>query len=187
MKTLRFIPALLIATLGFLNPVNAQDAALRPGDTIEVRLGGVPTNDVSQITGSYVIDNQGFVNLAYINKISIGGKTAGQAADIIEGSYKNAQIFTNPTITISTQAGGRFVNVGGEVKSPSRIPFTPDLTLMSAINAAGGMSEFANRKKVRLIRGKEVMVVDTKKILSDPSLDLPVKPGDQIFVEQSFF
>ena len=187
MKTLRFIPALLIAFLGTSICVNAQDAALRSGDTIEIRVGGVPASEVTQITGSYVIDNQGFVNLAYINKVSIGGKTAGQGADIIESAYKNAQIFTNPTITISTQGGGRFVNVGGEVKSPSRVAFTPDLTLMSAINAAGGMSEFADRRKVRLIRGKEVMVVDTKKILSDPSLDIPVKPGDQIFVEQSFF
>ena len=187
MRALHSILALLVVYLGFATALLAQDAALRPGDTIEVRLGGVPTNDVSQITASYVIDNQGYINLAYINKISIGGKTASQAADVIESAYKNAQIFTNPTITISTQAGARFVNVGGEVKAPSRIPFTPDLTLMSAINAAGGMSEFANRKKVRLIRGKEVMVVDTKKILNDPSLDLPVKPGDQIFVEQSFF
>src|SRR4051812_10345250 len=112
MKLLRLIPAIFIAALAFVTSVGAQDAALRPGDTIEVRLGGVPTNDVSQITGSYVIDNQGFVNLAYINKISIGGKTAGQAADVIEGAYKSAQIFTNPTITISTQGVGRFVNVG---------------------------------------------------------------------------
>ena len=164
----------------------AQDAPLRPGDTIELRLGGVPTSDVSQVTGSYVVDNQGFINLAYINKISIGGKTAAQAADSIESAYKGAQIYTNPTVTISTMVG-RFVNVGGEVRSPSRIPFTPDLTLMSAINAAGGPTEFANPKKVRLIRGKEVMVIDTRKILSDPSLDLPVKPGDQIFIEQSIF
>jgi len=177
-----------IAVLLFLGTIclRAQDAPLRPGDTIELRLGGVPTNDVSQITGSYVVDNQGFVNLAYINKVSVGGKTAAQAADTIESTYKGAEIFTNPTITISTQGMGRFVNVGGEVKAPSRIPYTPDLTLMSAINAAGGMTEFANAKKVRLIRGKEVMVVDTKKILSNPALDLPVKPGDQVFVEQSW-
>ena len=165
---------------------HSQDAALRPGDSIEIRLGGVPPNEVTQITGSYVVDNQGNVNLAYINKVSIGGKTAGQAADAIEAAYKNAQIFTNPTITITTQAVGRFVNVGGEVKAPSRVPYTPDLTLMSAINAAGGMTEFADSKKVRLIRGKEVMVINTKKILSNPALDLPVKPGDQIFVEQSW-
>lgn len=181
--------ALLIFVAGFFSTETAliaQDAALRTGDTIEVRLGGVPSGDVSQITGSYVVDNQGFINLSYINKISVGGKTAAQAADTIEAAYKSAQIFTNPTITISTQGMGRFVNVGGEVKAPSRIPYTPDLTLMSAINAAGGPTEFANTKKVRLIRGKEVMVIDSKKILSNPSLDLPVKPGDQIFIEQSW-
>jgi len=167
-------------------PLHGQDAALRPGDSIELRLGGVPPTDVSQITGSYVVDNSGFINLAYVNKVNVGGKTAAQAADAIESAYKSGEIYTNPTITISTQGLGRFVNVGGEVKAPSRIPYTPDLTLMSSINAAGGMTEFANAKKVRLIRGKEVMVIDTKQILKNPALDLPVKPGDQVFVEQSW-
>ncbi len=178
-----FFAALFLGT----SALTAQDAPLRSGDTIEIRIGGVPASEISQITASYVVDNQGFVNLAYINKVVVGGKTAAQAADAIESAYKAGEIFTNPTITISTQGMGRFVNVGGEVKAPSRVAYTPDLTLMSAINAAGGMTEFANSKKVRLIRGKEVMVVDTKKILSNPALDIPVKPGDQIFVEQSFF
>jgi protein involved in polysaccharide export with SLBB domain len=178
---------LLLAIFGIgTASLSAQDAALRIGDSLELRLGGVPSGDISQITGSYVVDNSGCINLAYVNKISVAGKTAAQAADSIEAAYKGGEIFTNPTITISTQGQGRFVNVGGEVKSPNRIVFTPDLTLMTAINAAGGMSEFANAKKVRLIRGKEVMIIDTKKILSDPSLDIAVKPGDQIFVEQSW-
>ncbi len=177
----------ILSVIPFVGALIAQDAALRPGDTLELRLGGVPSADIGQITGSYVVDNDGFVNLTHINKISVGGKTAAAAADVIESAYKNAEVFTNPTITISTQGSGRFVNVGGEVRSPSRVVFTPDLTLMSAINAVGGPTEFANRKKVRLIRGKEVMIVDTTKILSDPSLDMAVKPGDQIFIEQSWF
>ncbi len=180
------VVSLFVVIVVFTASVRAQDAELRNGDTLELRLGGVPSGDISQIAGSYVVDNQGSINLAYINKISVAGKTAGQAADAIEKAYKDAEIFANPTITISTQGMGRFVNVGGEVKSPSRVNFTPDLTLMSAINAAGGPTEFANTRKVRLIRGKEVMIIDTKKILSNPALDVPVKPGDQIFVEQSW-
>ena len=187
MKKLALLTILFLSFCSGIPSGYSQDAELRTGDTLELRLGGVSSSDVTQITGSYVVDNQGFINLAYINKISVVGKTAAQAAEAIEKAYKGAEIFTNPTITISTQGMGRFVNVGGEVKSPGRINYTPDLTLMSAINAAGGPTEFANSRKVRLIRGKEVMVIDTKKILSDPSLDLPVKPGDQIFVDQSWF
>jgi len=36
------------------------------------------------------------------------------------------------------QAQSRFVNVGGEVKEPKRVPFTDDLTVLGSINAAGG-------------------------------------------------
>ena len=78
------------------------------------------------------------------------------------------------------QAQSRFVNVGGEVKAPQRISFTPDLTILSSINAAGGFSSFADGRKVRLLRDNKLMIIDVNKIRANPSLDVPVEPGDRI-------
>jgi protein involved in polysaccharide export with SLBB domain len=36
------------------------------------------------------------------------------------------------------------VNVGGSVRTPSGVPFTEDMTLLTAINAAGGFNDFAD-------------------------------------------
>jgi protein involved in polysaccharide export with SLBB domain len=85
------------------------------------------------------------------------------------------------------QAQSRWVNVGGEVKAPQRVPYTPDLTILATINAAGGFSAFADQRKVRLLRGNEVMVIDIRKVRSNPSLDIPVEPGDRVEVPQSLF
>lgn len=167
--------------------IHAQDAPLRTGDSIDVRIGGVPASEIAMVSGSYVVDNNGQINLSYIGKVSIVGKTAAQAADLVESTYKSQEIYSNPTITISTQnAAPRFVNVGGEVKSVSNVPYRTDLTFMTAINAAGGFTEFANRKKVRLIRGKDVKIIDYTQMMKNPALDFPVLPGDQIYVEQSW-
>ena len=47
----------------------AQDAVLRSGDTLELRLGGVPPEEVQQVSGTYTIDGDGFVNLPHIGKV----------------------------------------------------------------------------------------------------------------------
>jgi protein involved in polysaccharide export with SLBB domain len=174
--------------LSFLLLTNVlADATLRRGDTIDLKIGGVPSNEIASVTGQYTVDGEGKVNLPYIGRVKIAGLAPGAAQTMIEGVYKAQKIYTNPNIVITMQALSRFVNVGGEVKSPQRVPFTPDLTVLSAINAAGGFSPFANQRKIRLLRGQRVTIIDVKKIRANPSRDVQLEPGDRVEVPQSLF
>ena len=166
--------------------VHAQ-ATLRIGDPIELKIAGVPAEEQAQVNNTYTVDADGSVNLPYINKVRANGLTPAQLASAIEGSYRSGKIFTNPTITIMMQPTARFVNIGGAVRTPSRVPFTEDMTLLAAINAAGGFNDFADQRKVRLLRGTEVRVFDVRQSRRDPSLDIRLQPGDRIEVPQSFF
>jgi len=115
------------------------------------------------------------------------GLTPAQLASSIENGYKSARIFTNPTITIVMQPQARFVNIGGAVRAPARIPFTEDMTLLTAISAAGGFNDFADQKRVRLLRGSVAKSYDVRQFRRDPGLDPKLQPGDKIEVPQSFF
>jgi protein involved in polysaccharide export with SLBB domain len=170
-----------------LTSVAMADAVLRPGDQIELKLGGVPSTESTSVSGTYTIDGAGSVNLPYIGRLKIAGLAPGTAQSSIESVYKARAIYTNPAIVITMQEKSRFVNVGGEVKSPQRVPFTPDLTVLSSINAAGGFSPYADQRKVRLLRGNQSTIIDIKKIRTNPSLDLPLQPGDRIEVPLSIF
>jgi protein involved in polysaccharide export with SLBB domain len=173
--------------LSFLLSTDAlADATLRPGDTMELKIGGVPSTEISSVSGQYTIDGEGNVNLPYIGRLKIAGLAPGVAQSTIESVYKTRKIYTNPNIVITMQPQSRFVNVG-EVKSPQRVPFTPDLTVLSAINAAGGFSAFADQRRIRLLRGQQVTIIDAKKIRTDPSRDVQLEPGDQVEVPQSLF
>jgi protein involved in polysaccharide export with SLBB domain len=110
-----------------------------------------------------MIDSGGFTNLPNLGRLNIAGLSTGAAQSAIENAYKAEEVYTNPTIIITMQAQSRWVNVGGELKSPQRIPFTPDRTILASINAAGGFSNFADQHKVRLLRGSQVMIIDAKK------------------------
>jgi protein involved in polysaccharide export with SLBB domain len=61
------------------------------------------------------------------------------------------------------------------------------MTLLTAINAAGGFNDFADQKHVRLLRGTQVTVFDVRKFRKDPSLDVKLEPGDKVEVPQSLF
>ena len=161
--------------------------ALRPGDIIEVRLSGVPADEIQQFSAPYTLDEAGMLNLPYIGQIKAGGLPATQAQTVIENKLKDDKIYTHPTVTIAIQTGSRFVNIGGAVRNPGRVVYTTDLTLMSAINAAGGFNDFADRKRVRMVRDGKAVQIDTRELMKDPSKDLKIQPGDQVEVPQSLW
>src|SRR6202165_3540561 len=162
-------------------------ATLRPGDPLEIRVGGVPNEEQLQVNNTYTIDATGSVNLPYINKVKAEGLTPADLSRAIEEAYRANKIYTNPNITILMQPTARFVNVGGSVRQPMRVPFTEDMTLLASINAAGGFNDFADQKRVRLLRGNDVKVYDVRQFRRDPSLDVRLQPGDRVEVPQTFF
>ncbi len=162
-------------------------ATLRVGDPVEIKVGGVPNEEQVQVNNTYTVDTNGTVNLPYINRLKAAGLTPAELARSIEQTYRAHKIYTNPNITILMQPTARFVNVGGAVRTPTRVPFTEDITLLAAVNAAGGFNDFADQKRVRLMRGNEVKVYDVRQSRRDPSLDVRLQPGDRVEVPQTFF
>lgn len=167
-------------------PAFAQ-ATFRVGDTFEIKISGVPAEEQAQVNNTYTIDANGTINLPYINKVRAQGLTAGQFASAVESSYRASKIYSNPTITIVVAQTARFVSVGGAVRTPSRVQFTEDMTLLTAINAAGGFNDFADQSKVRLLRGNDAKIFNVKEFRKNPSLDVRLQPGDKVEVPQSFF
>jgi protein involved in polysaccharide export with SLBB domain len=182
---MRIFITLLSAVLPLLS--FAQDAVLRAGDQIEIRLGGVPAEEIAQVSAPYTVDGSGFVNLPHIGKIKAAGVTQGNLQNAIEGAYRSQQIYTNPSITVSVASQARFVNVGGDVKAPQRVPYTADMTLQSAVMACGGFTEYADQKRVQLMQDGKQSIHNFNDIRKKPSMDVPLKPGDNIWVPQSFW
>lgn len=184
MTPIRCLRSIFLSTLLFSAsfPVSAGEFILRPSDAIQLKIGGVPANDAKAVTGEYVIDGQGYINLPNLGRIKIAGLTLSAAQTVIETGYRSHDIYTRPTITIAMGTVHRWVNIGGAVKIPQKIAYKPELTVLASIDAAGGFLSAADQEKVRLVRADEVMIIDTKKIRANPSLDIPLEPGDHIEV-----
>jgi len=180
-----FISTVFLALAAHM--ASAQSLApLRIGDSFELHVSGVPAEEQNVFMGALTIDDQGVVNIPYLNGVKVAGLLPNQIQDLIQSRFKEEKIYTNPTVMIIV-AQSRLVNVLGEVKAPQRIQFTPDMTLMTAINGCGGFSDFANQHSIRLIRDGKTTVYDAKQIRKDPTSDPKILPGDQIQIPQSLF
>ncbi|MEP6821162.1 MAG: polysaccharide biosynthesis/export family protein [Chthoniobacterales bacterium] len=180
-------PALVLSLLLALVLSARGQATLRVGDPLELKISGVPAEEQTQVNNIYTVDASGTINMPYINKVKAEGLSPSQLANAIETSYRSGKIYNNPTITIVMAPTSRFVNVGGAVRAPSRVAFTEDMTLLTAINAAGGFNDFADQRKVRVLRGSNVKMYDVRESRRDPSRDVKLQPGDRVEVPQSFF
>lgn len=164
-----------------------QNIRIRAGDSIDLRLGGVPLEEIQQVAGTYTVDTAGFVNVPSVGRVKASGLTQEAFQTEVENRYRAKGYYSNPTVTVSVPLTARFVNVGGEVKLPQRVAYTPDLTVLSAITAAGGFTEYASQGRVRLYRGMDAIPVNMRRIRKNPGYDIPLQPGDTIEVMRSFF
>lgn len=181
---------LIIAILGCLSvsasSCFADDVVLRSGDQLSIRIGGVPPEEINQVSGIYTVDGKGDINLPYIGKIHAGGLKQADVQSGIENAYKAGGIYTSPVITISAQYD-RLVDVEGDVRAPQRVHYTPDLTLLGVIAATGGLTDYADQTKVEILRNGTRTLVNIKKIRQNSIPDPALQPGDKISVPRSFW
>jgi len=157
---------------------------LRGGDTLIIRLTGVPTQD--QGIFEVKIDESGKISMPHIGSLVAANNTTVELKKLIESTYLKQEIFTNPNVTVDLKEQ-RFVDVTGEVRMPQRVPYTKDLTALGAVAACGGFTDFANRRRVRLTQGGQTQEFNAKEIQADQGRDIRLKPNDKIQVDRSIF
>jgi protein involved in polysaccharide export with SLBB domain len=161
------------------------ESALRPGDSIIVKISGVPTEEINVVSNTYDIADNGSINLPYIGQVQATGMRPSALQRSIESAYKSADIFTHPTVQVTPnrEAATQVVYVSGEVKAPGRIGMTPGMSVHDTITSAAGPTDFANMKKVKLTRNGQTRELDLRRA-DGPDAALPAQPGDKIHVSQ---
>lgn len=88
-------------------------------------------------------------------------------------------------ITISKTT---YCYVQGEVASPSRVRIERGLTLLRAVTQVGGLTDWANRRKVRILsEGQAPRTYNLKQIQEGKAPDPELTGGDIVIVDRRFF
>jgi len=145
-----------------------------------------------------VISSEGNITLPLIGKVRVAGLGVIEAerklAEIVDADY-----LIDPEVVIELKRARKkeatdTVSVLGAVRSPGNYEIVTRgkrTTLVQAILQAGGFSDVANIRKLKVIRKgngqNQVIRVNAENIISGKESDIELQPEDIIHVSESLF
>jgi len=136
---------------------------------------------------TYQVEDDGTVALPLIGHQMVAGLTRAEAQKMIEGIYSKTEL-VNPIIDLKII--NLKVTLLGEIRAQGNYPLTKDKTsLVEIIGSAGGLTELANEKNIKIIRGDpkkpQIIEVDLSNIktLADPRIIL--QNNDIVYIAQN--
>lgn len=133
---------------------------------------------------SYEVDNDGNIDLPTIGKINVLGMTIEEAQNAIK---QKAEEFSEG-ITVTCRMVTFRIKVAGEVNNPGIYTFyQPSVNIFDALLAAGDLTYYGNRQKVRIVRKSEtedaIYTLDIRKASVMKNKNYYLRPGDIVYVE----
>jgi len=140
-----------------------------------------------QLSREVVVRPDGKISLPLIQDVQAEGLRILQLKEQITRRF--SEYLEHPKVTVIVKEINSYkVSVLGRVVKPGVYPITGNTTLVEAISMAGGFTEWANRRKITVIRNegdkKKKLRVNYKKIISgkDPSQNITLQRDDTIVV-----
>lgn len=130
------------------------------------------------------VDGEGYIFVPYAGRI----RAAGQTPDGLRQSItrKLDTQTPDPQVTVQRAAGdGSTVTVSGAVTGQGVYPIQRPTRLLGAmLAAAGGVAIAPESALVRVTRGGQTGKIWLSDLYENPGLDIALRPGDKIIVEQ---
>jgi polysaccharide export outer membrane protein len=186
----------VVPALGF--PSAFQDAGLigadivAPGDILTLQVfENVRDDSLLGVAGERVsileevqVDGQGFVFIPFAGRIKAGGQSVEALRTTIARALD--ALTPDPQVRITRMAGdGATVSVSGGVAAQGVYPIERSTRTLSAMVArAGGIAIEPDVAIVRVTRGNQTGKIWLQDLWDNPSLDIALRPGDRIVVEE---
>ena len=181
---------LLAVLCGFLllDPASillAQDepdstlVTLKPGDVVRVNIWRQ-----SDLSGEYVVDEDGFLMLPLIGEVDAGNQSTVDLRHDLVTQYD--YYLKEPFITVTPLFR---VNVMGEVASPGLYNVDATVSLADLLAMAGGLTNVGSENKIMMVRNSMVIQEDLSLALErgEPIEEIGIRSGDKIVVGKKRF
>src|SRR4051812_19164363 len=162
----------------------STDYHLVPGDKLRIEV-----YKDAQLSQSLQIRPDGKVTLPLIGDVAAAGRTSVELRDAISESLK--EYITTPVVTvIVVETTPQMVYITGEVNKPGALPLvTGRMSILQALAMAGGFTDFAKKKDIRVLRktatGMQTLKFNYKEAIGDDSHREPLQliAGDTVIVK----
>ncbi len=190
---LTFLLALAAAVAIYPVAASADDDDYRinGGDLLHISVYGE-----QNLNQDVAVQPDGGVAFPLVGNMNARGMTLKDLQLKIAESLRQSDYFPNLTdneVTVSMlKATGNSVSVVGQVKEPGTFSFDTQLDVMQALSLAGGLTPFASKSKIKILRrdhaGKqEAIAFDYSDVEDGEELDknILLRGGDVVVVPQA--
>lgn len=135
----------------------------------------------------------GMISVPLVGDVRAGGRTPTEVAGEIKSKLGTYVVDPQVTVVLTALNSHEYlsrVRVTGAVRQPVSIPYRPGMTVLDAVLAAGGLTEFAAAERSSLYRksgestGAYQVRLDSVLNRGDLSTNFDVAPGDVITVPE---
>lgn len=159
------------------NPAPTIDGPYRldTGDRLRVVVYDQPN-----LTNTYEIGQSGSITFPLVGDVPArGGSTDDVAARI--AARLSTNFLRDPDVSVEVAAYRPFFALG-EVRAPGQFAYVPGMTAETAIAVAGGFTDRANKRVVRISRSLAGKLYEGRIAVTEP-----IRPGDTIYVFEGLF
>lgn len=170
-----------------LDKASLPEYMVEPPDVIYIEaLNTLPNYPLG---GEKLVRPDGTINLGYYGDLHVAGRTLSEIEAKIEDRLKH--YVNNPRVHVDIAAfNSKVFYVMGQVVQPGRLPLTGNETVLDAVMLSGGLTNYADKCKIRLVRPRPlcscdlVLPVDWEAIVKcgDTTTNYQLMPGDRVLV-----
>ncbi|MDE3105415.1 MAG: polysaccharide biosynthesis/export family protein [Acidobacteriota bacterium] len=158
--------------------VDATSYVIGPEDGLLVTVWKEP-----QLSGAFPVRPDGMISMVLIGDVKAAGLTPLQLGQRISELLKKYVQDPSVSVVVTSVASQR-IFVIGEISHVGPLQLTAGMTPLQAIAAAGGLTPFANKKHIYILRGQQKIPFNYKAALKgDDKQMIALHPGDTIVVQ----
>jgi polysaccharide biosynthesis/export protein len=130
-------------------PLFSDDYLIGAGDALQISVWKEP--DVS--VPSVIVRPDGMITVPLIKEVAVARLTPREAEKVIAAGL--AKYIKAPNVTVVVAASNsKKIYVIGEVRMEGPLPYTYRMTVIQALSEAGGLTQYAKRKKIYIVRNE---------------------------------
>jgi polysaccharide export outer membrane protein len=142
------------------------------------------------LSGVYDVHQDGMMSMPLIGDIKADGLTQNQLKDVIAQKLGDCCLIT-PVVNVELgKNNSKRYFVYGEVGHAGEYPLVRATTVMDALSEVGGFRDFANQKKIRILRilpsgEPKTFIFNYKDVSHGKNMqeNILLQPGDRIYVD----
>jgi polysaccharide biosynthesis/export protein len=161
-------------------PMDYKSYVIGPEDVLLIRVWR--DNEVS---GSVVVRPDGKITLQLLGDIQAAGLTPEALTQVVYDGMSKLKTLEKSEVTVAvTGVHSKKYYLQGEVMKPGAYPLLIPTTVLEALVNAGGFRDFANQKKIIVLRGETTFKFNYKEVIAGKKREqnIYLQPGDQIIV-----